>query len=76
MRAKVNFPSIPLCSTEHAVVLLGQDPRVEIRAYSAIENDPIVGSFSMAERARFELAVSCPTTVFKTVTLNHSVTYP
>ena len=30
----------------------------------------------VAERARFELAVSCPTTVFKTVTLNHSVTSP
>ena len=31
---------------------------------------------NLAERARFELAVSCPTTVFKTVTLNHSVTSP
>ena len=30
----------------------------------------------MAERARFELAVSCPTLVFKTSTLNHSVTSP
>ena len=30
----------------------------------------------MAERRRFELLVSCPTTVFKTVTLNHSVTSP
>src|SRR5438270_9224673 len=28
----------------------------------------------MAEGARFELAVGCPTTVFKTVTLNHSDT--
>ncbi len=37
---------------------------------------PPSGSFCMAERARFELAVSCPTTVFKTVTLNHSVTSP
>ena len=32
--------------------------------------------FFMAERARFELAVSCPTLVFKTSTLNHSVTSP
>ena len=30
----------------------------------------------MAEGARFELAVGCPTTVFKTVTLNHSDTPP
>jgi hypothetical protein len=30
----------------------------------------------MAERARFELAVSCPTLVFKTSTINHSVTSP
>lgn len=30
----------------------------------------------LAERARFELAVSCPTLVFKTSTLNHSVTSP
>ena len=33
-------------------------------------------SFFLAERARFELAVSCPTLVFKTSTLNHSVTSP
>ena len=30
----------------------------------------------LAERARFELAVSCPTPVFKTGTLNHSATSP
>ena len=30
----------------------------------------------LAERARFELAVSCPTLVFKTSTINHSVTSP
>lgn len=59
-----------------AVVLLKQNPRVRIYAYAAIENDPLLGSFSMAERARFELAVSCPTLVFKTSTLNHSATSP
>ena len=30
----------------------------------------------MAERAGFEPAVSCPTLVFKTSTINHSVTSP
>ena len=32
--------------------------------------------FLMAERARFELADAFTSTVFKTVTLNHSVTSP
>ena len=32
--------------------------------------------FLLAEREGFEPSVSCPTTVFKTVTLNHSVTSP
>ncbi len=30
----------------------------------------------MAEELRFELRVSCPTTVFKTVALNHSAIPP
>jgi hypothetical protein len=32
--------------------------------------------FILAEEARFELAVGLPTLVFKTSTINHSVTPP
>jgi hypothetical protein len=45
-------------------------------AVTILKNDQEGHFLILAERARFELAVSCPTTVFKTVTLNHSVTSP
>ena len=32
--------------------------------------------FTLAERVRFELTVPCGTTVFKTVAIDHSATFP
>jgi hypothetical protein len=52
-----------------------QNPQGQIISYRQ-RKTTLSDRFSLAERARFELAVSCPTTVFKTVTINHSVTSP
>ncbi len=73
---KQAFPELRCATPNSRSQCQGIARKFKARAYSAIENDPKQGSFSMAERARFELAVSCPTLVFKTSNINHSVTSP
>jgi hypothetical protein len=51
-------------------------PKVQNRTPGGLSPDGGSNVYNLAERERFELSVSLPTTVFKTVTINHSVTSP
>ena len=52
------------------------DPKIQNRTPGGLSPDGGSNVYYLAERERFELSVSLPTTVFKTVTINHSVTSP
>lgn len=72
-----------ITTCEHAVISLRYaEPFCFAKSGSKITSilrqakRPLMGSHCLAERAGFEPAVRCRTTVFKTVTFNHSVTSP